>query len=94
MQKRLVAMVRSEASTEQYFVDLAMCIGNATDGASNMQGQNKGFSALMTSQSPTHVHVWCYANVLNLVFTNTTQTVKSGSLISLCNDIAVFIKES
>lgn len=107
VQERLVAMVRCEASTGQAFVDLlsevlehlnldkAMCIGNATDGASNMQGQYKGFSALMTSQSPTHVHVWCSAHLLNLVLASTTQSViESGSLFSLLNDIAVFIKES
>lgn len=69
-----------------------MCIGNATDGASNMQGQYKGFSALMASQSPSHVHVWCYAHVLNLVLSDTTQTViESGTPFSLLNDIAVFI---
>ncbi len=63
--------------------------------ASNMQGQYKGFSALMTSQSPTHVHVWCYAHVLNLVLADTTQTViESGTLFNLLNDIAVFIRES
>lgn len=72
-----------------------MCIGNATDGASNMQSQYKGFSALMTSQSSTHVHVWCYAHVLNLVLADTTQTViESGTLFNLLNDIAVFIRES
>lgn len=72
-----------------------MCIGNATDGASNMQGQYKGFSALMTAQSPTHVHVWCYAHILNLVLADTTQSViESGSLFNLLNDIAVFIKDS
>ena len=72
-----------------------MCIANATDGASNMQGQYKGFPALMTSQSPNHVHVWCYAHVLNLVLAETTQTnIESGSLFHLLNDIAVFIKDS
>lgn len=41
------------------------------------------------------MHVWCYTHVLNLVLANTTQTViESGSLFSLLNDIAVFIKES
>ena len=71
----------------------AMCIGNSTDGAFKMQGQYKGFSALMTSQSPIHVHVWCYAHVLNLVLANTTQIViESVSLFSLLNYIAVFIK--
>ena len=105
--ERLVALVRCEASTGQYFVNLVldvldrlnlnkdMCIGNATDGAANMQGQYKGFNSLMTSQSPTHVHVWCYADVLNLVLSDTTQTViESGSLFSLLNDMAVFIKDS
>lgn len=105
--ERLVALVRCEASTGQYFVNLIsdvldhlkldkdMCIGNATDGASNMQGQYKGFSALMASQSPTHVHVWCYAHVLNLVLSDTTQTViESGTLFSLLNDISVFINDS
>ncbi|CAI5660952.1 unnamed protein product [Oreochromis niloticus] len=107
VQERLVSIVRCEASTGQYFVNLlsgvlehlnldkAMCIGNATDGASNMQGQYKGFPALMTAQSPTHVHVWCYAHILNLVIADTTQSViESGSLFNLLNDIAVFIKES
>lgn len=107
VQERLVALVKCHASTGQYFVNLlsevlehlkldtGMCIGNATDGASNMQGRYKGFSALMTSQSPTHVHVWCYAHVLNLVLAETTQTViECGTLFNLINDIAVFIRES
>ena len=76
-------------------LDKSMCIANATDGASNMQGQYKGFPALMTSQSPNYVHVWCYAHVLNLVLAETTQTnIESGSLFHLLNDIAVFIKDS
>ncbi|KAJ8366427.1 hypothetical protein AAFF_G00355810 [Aldrovandia affinis] len=105
--ERLVAVVKCHAATGEYFVDLlsevldrlkldkAMCIGNSTDGASNMQGQYRGFSALMASQSPTHVHVWCYAHVLNLVLADTTGSVlESGSLFSLLNDVAVFIKDS
>lgn len=60
-----------------------------------MKGRYKGFSALMTSQSPTHVHVWCYAHVLNLVLAETTQNViECGTLFNLINDIAVFIRES
>ncbi|KAJ3590880.1 hypothetical protein NHX12_008828, partial [Muraenolepis orangiensis] len=105
--ERLVAVVQCSASTGQAFVQLltevfqhlkldgSMCIGNATDGASNMQGQYKGFSALLATQSPTHVHVWCYAHVLNLVLADTTQIViESGSLFGLLNDTAVFIRES
>uniref|UniRef100_A0A3B3S3W6 HAT C-terminal dimerisation domain-containing protein n=1 Tax=Paramormyrops kingsleyae TaxID=1676925 RepID=A0A3B3S3W6_9TELE len=105
--ERLVAVVRCSASTGQSFVDLlkevlehlkldsSLCIGNATDGASNMQGHYRGFSALLASQSPNHVHVWCYSHVLNLVLSDTTQIViESGSLFDLLNDTAVFIRES
>lgn len=80
---------------ERLKLDTSLCIGNATDGASNMQGQYRGFSALLASQSPNHVHVWCYAHVLNLVLSDTTQIViESGSLFDLLNDTAVFIRES
>lgn len=66
---RLIAVVKCEKSTGQYFVDLltemmdklkldmAWCIGSATDGASNMQAPYKGFSSLLSSQSPNHMHV-------------------------------------
>ncbi len=105
--QRLVAVVRCHASTGQSFVnlltevlehlnlDISMCIGNSTDGASNMQGQYRGFSALLASQSPKHIHVWCYAHVLNLVLSDTTKIViETGSLFDLLNDTAVFIKDS
>lgn len=101
MRVRLVALVRCEVSTGQYFVNLVsdvldhlkldkdMCIGNATDGVSNMQGHYKLFLALVT---PTHVHVWCYAHVPNLVLSEITQTViESGSQFNLLNNI--FIKD-
>ncbi len=105
--ERLVAVVRCHASTGQSFVnlltevlehlnlDISMCIGNSTDGASNMQGQYRGFSALLASQSPKHIHVWCYAHALNLVLSDTTKIViETGSLFDLLNDTAVFIKDS
>ncbi|MGH0175548.1 UNVERIFIED_CONTAM: hypothetical protein FKN15_019912 [Acipenser sinensis] len=105
--ERLVAVVKCKASTGQYFVQLltevveklkldkSKCIGNATDGASNMQGKYKGFSALLSSKSPNQVHVWCYAHVLNLVLADTTDIViASGSLFALLNDIAVLRRES
>ena len=105
--ERLVAVVNCEASTGEYFVkmlkdvlcklklDISNCIGNATDGASNMQGQFRGFSALLSEHSPKQVHVWCYAHVLNLILVDTTGlVVASASLFTLLNDIAVFIRES
>lgn len=105
--ERLVAVVRCSASTGESFVQLlsdvldslkldkSLCIGNATDGASNMQGRYRGFSSLLASKSPYHVHVWCYAHVLNLVLSDTTEIViESGSLFHLLSETAVFIRES
>jgi len=60
-----------------------------------MQGQYKGFSTLLSAESPNQVHIWCYAHVLNLVLGDTTGVViASASLFSLLNDVAVFIRES
>ncbi|KAL6466244.1 hypothetical protein MHYP_G00263770 [Metynnis hypsauchen] len=105
--ERLVAVVRCSASTGESFVQLlsdvldslnldkSLCIGNATDGASNMQGRYRGFPSLLALQSPHHVHVWCYAHVLNLVLSDTTEIViESGSLFHLLSETAVFIRES
>ncbi|XP_069368917.1 zinc finger MYM-type protein 1-like [Paralichthys olivaceus] len=105
--ERLVAVVMCSSSTGEAFVQLlsdvldglnldkSLCIGNATDGAANMQGRYRGFSSLLSSQSPHHVHVWCYSHVLNLILSDTTEIViESGSLFHLLNDIAVFIRES
>ena len=72
--ERLVAVVNCEASTGEYFVqllkevteklklDIKKCIGNATDGAANMQAKYKGFSNLLNQHSPNQIHVWCYAH--------------------------------
>ncbi|KAK0148975.1 Zinc finger MYM-type protein 1 [Merluccius polli] len=107
VQERLLAVVKCEATTGQYFVqmlvdvmekyklEISNCISNATDGASNMQGQYRGFATLLSSKAPNQVHVWCYAHVLNLVLTDRTAvSISSGSLFSLLNDIAVFFRES
>lgn len=60
-----------------------------------MHGQYRVFSTLLTGESPKQVHIWCYAHVLNLVLTDTTEVVvESASLYSLLNDVAVFIRES
>ncbi len=105
--ERLVAVVKCEASTGQCFVqvltdalermklDLSSCISNSTDGAASMQGKYKGFIALLSAKSPNQVHVWCYAHVLNLVLADTTESVlASGSLFSLLNNTAVFLRET
>ncbi|KAJ3587833.1 hypothetical protein NHX12_011428 [Muraenolepis orangiensis] len=60
-----------------------------------MQGQYKGFSTLLSAESPDQVHIWCYAHILNLVLGDTTGVVVASALLfSLLNDVAVFIRES
>ncbi|MBN3275714.1 ZMYM1 protein, partial [Polyodon spathula] len=54
-------------------IEIRKCIGNSTDGAANMQGQYKGFSAWLSTESPDQIHVWCYAHVLSLVLADTTK---------------------
>lgn len=96
--ERLDAVVNCEKSTDKYLtellkntlnklgIDIGMCVGNSTDGAANIQGPYKGFSAFL---SPTQIHVWCYAHVLNLVLADTTGSViESAYLFSLLNDVA------
>lgn len=85
--EQLVAVVDCEKSTGKYLtellkhtleklnIDIGTCVVNSTDGAANMQGQYKGFSAFLSEQSPTQIHVWCYAHVLNLVLADTTGSV-------------------
>lgn len=105
--ERLIAVVECEKTTGEAFVkllahvleeahlDISKCVGNATDGAANMQGKYQGFSALLSEQSENQVHIWCYAHVLNLVLAESTAVVmQSATLFSVLNDIAVFIRES
>ena len=85
--ERLIAVVQCLSSTGEDFLNLLKqtlescgiemknCIGNSTDGAANMQGTYKGFSAWLSKESPGQVHVWCYAHVLNLVMSETTSVV-------------------
>ncbi|KAJ8375393.1 hypothetical protein SKAU_G00059730 [Synaphobranchus kaupii] len=106
--ERLIALVDCQSSTGQYFAEMLMqtfetlnidkdkCIGNATDGAANMQGTYNGFATLLSqSGNSNQIHVWCYSHILNLVLSDTTGVViESASLFSLLNDTAVFIRES
>lgn len=41
-------------------------IGQAYDGASNMQSELKGLRGCKQSQNPSTLHVWCFAHCLNL----------------------------
>jgi hypothetical protein len=76
-------------------INIEYCVGNATDGAANMQGQYNGFTKWLSDVVPHQIHVWCYAHVLNLVLSDTTQTTTASiSLFQLLNACAVFFRES
>lgn len=105
--ERLIAMVKCKSSTGEAFVELLLnvlktanidilnCVGNSTDGAANMQGQYRGFSAKLSETGATQLHIWCYAHVLNLVICDVTENkVEALSLFGLLNSCAVFIRES
>lgn len=105
--ERLVGMVRCSSSKGSNFVELLLkvlkdmnldpkcCIGNATDGAANMQGVYNGFSTKMSEAAVEQVHIWCYAHVLNLVISDiTSKIVQSISLFGILQGCAVFIRES
>ncbi|KAL4088707.1 hypothetical protein QTP88_023791 [Uroleucon formosanum] len=107
VEERLLSMVESHSGegrnlfelTEKtlllHELDIANCISDSTDGASNMQGQYAGFTTWLENKSPGHIHTWCYAHVLNLVMKDTSETnVPSISLFSLINKCAVFFRES
>lgn len=80
---------------EKTGVNLKNCVGNSTDGASNMRGIYKGFSANLSKLNPWQVHVWCYAHVLNLVIADAAgEKLSASSLFSNLNKAGVFIKES
>ncbi|XP_047205119.1 zinc finger MYM-type protein 6-like [Girardinichthys multiradiatus] len=105
--EKLVALIQCESSTGQYFVkvvsevlanmnlDLKQCIGNSTDGASNMQGKYKGFSTHLSEKSPHQIHVCCYSLIHNLILEDTTQSVlESGSFFFRSSIILQFLSES
>ena len=76
-------------------INLDHCISSSTDGASNMRGQYNGFVAHMKEQIPSHVHVWCYAHVLNLVLSDASKISTSAiKLFSVLNMLSVFFRES
>jgi len=100
-------MVKCSSSKGSNFVELLLdvlnnmnidpkcSIGNATDGAANMQVIYNGFSAKMSEAAVEQIHVWCYAHGLNLVISDITSKIdQSISLFGILQGYAVFIRES
>lgn len=84
-----------QSALEEVKVDPEKCIGNATDGAANMQGVYNGFTAWLSKVAPKQIHVWCFSHVLNLVITDATKNpVLVANFFSLINACSVFFKES
>jgi len=100
VQERLLSVVTKFADMlynilTENDLDVKKCIGNATDGAANMQGQFNGFSAWLEKLSPNQVHIWCYAHILNLVVIESTKSpLNAAALFVILNDVAIFFKES
>jgi hypothetical protein len=107
VQERLVGVVKFTGTKGVDFVDMLMkllkvlninpnkCVGNSTNGASNMQGQYNWFSKKLNEATKEHVHIWCYTHVLNLVMCDTTNIFTSSmSLFELIHECAVFFKDS
>ncbi|CAH0549851.1 unnamed protein product [Brassicogethes aeneus] len=105
--ERLVAVVSCHDSTGQGFhdiinnvlqkndLDVGFCIADSTDGAANMQGKYNGFTVKMQDQNQNHVHIWCYAHILNLVLNDILKdNLQASNLFSLLNTTASFFRES
>jgi len=76
-------------------LDPKKCVRKATDGAANMQGEYRGFSAQLSRVAKNQIHIWCYTHVLNFVIGDVTNNIlKSINLFGILNGCAVFIKES
>ena len=86
VKERLLAVVDSHSATgadlselikgilANQNMDVSKCIPDSADGASNMSGQYKGFTAFLEKESPGHIHTWGYAYVVNLVLCGATTT--------------------
>jgi Domain of unknown function (DUF4371)/hAT family C-terminal dimerisation region len=81
---------------EKYDIDISRCCANATDGASNMQGEYNGFQAHLSEKSCNgQVHVWCHSHVLNLIILSICQGVLCvTNFFSLLNQCASHIDGS
>ncbi|KAF0703227.1 zinc finger MYM-type protein 6-like, partial [Aphis craccivora] len=105
--ERIIGFKKCTTTTGQAFADLVVqtlqskgislnnCIGNSTDGASNMQGQYSGFAKKMEDLVPNQVHVWCVGHILNLVLQDVTSSeMHAANLFELLNSTASFIRRS
>ncbi|XP_077290366.1 zinc finger MYM-type protein 1-like [Arctopsyche grandis] len=76
-------------------IDPKNCISDSTDGAASYHGEYNGLQSKLANMADQHVHIWCYAHVLNLVVTETTKCcVSAVSFFNLLQNLATFINGS
>ncbi|XP_077295474.1 zinc finger MYM-type protein 1-like [Arctopsyche grandis] len=76
-------------------IDPKNCISDSTDGAASYYGEYNGLQSKLADMADQHVHIWCYAHVLNLVVTETTKCcVSAVSFFNLLQNLATFINGS
>jgi len=56
-------------------LDIALCRGQAYDGASSMSGAVSGVQIRIKLDAPNAIYVHCYAHKLNLVLLNTVEAI-------------------
>ncbi|XP_047132607.1 uncharacterized protein LOC124811291 [Hydra vulgaris] len=75
--------------------NLKYCLSDSTDGASSYHGQYNGLQQKITEAADHHVHIWCYAHVLNLVVKEATSCcIQAVSFFTLLQNVSTFIKVS
>ncbi|GBN70425.1 hypothetical protein AVEN_227428-1 [Araneus ventricosus] len=80
---------------EHHKIDPRKCLSDSTDGAASYHGQYKGLQSKLVDVANHHVHIWCYAHVLNLDLTDTTKfCVAAVSFFSLLQNLATFLRTS
>ena len=90
--EELFQLVKEEL--ERYDIPLRNCIADATDGAANCSGIYNGFQAKLKEVIPNHVHLHCYAHVLNLVICDACKTVQAIKLFGFAQKLCCFFRES
>ncbi|XP_047129351.1 uncharacterized protein LOC124809338 [Hydra vulgaris] len=105
--ERLLSIVPSNDGTGQGLFDLLnltlqrlgfnlkYCLSDSTDGASSYHGQYNGLQQKITEAADHHVHIWCYAHVLNLVVKEATSCcIHAFSFFTLLQNVLTFVKVS
>ena len=74
---------------------LAMCRGQAYDGAANMQGSRTGVAARVLQEQPAALKVHCLAHSLNLCLQDAARKLPTlRDALELCREIYKLIKLS